>query len=169
MNLSNAAKESKVESIGITSLLRDDHSSHEMGYSMDVGSIKRIGDKEFTTIKFDHDHFEENKLPIPSKDDRKFLEFVRSQSSIQYNLNPYYMVYSSGEVIPNFFTFAPKSLWDTQFADLKKENQELVVTRMIEAARNHEPDSYTLTRDMAIRMWDHRHHLHVSEAGFSSK
>ncbi len=168
MNLSNAAKESGVEGIGLTSVVRDDHSSHEMGYSMDVGSIKLEGEEKYTTIKFDHDHFEENKLPNPDKDS-KFLEIVRSQSSIQYNLNPYYMVYSSGEVIPNFFTFAPKSLWDTQFTDLSKENQELVVTRMIKAARDHEPDSYTLTRDMAVRMWDHRNHLHISETGFGSK
>jgi hypothetical protein len=35
--------------------------------------------------------------------------------------------------------------------------------------KDHEPDSYTLTRDMAIRMWDHRHHLHISETGFGHK
>ena len=79
------------------------------------------------------------------------------------------MVNKTGEVIPNFFTFAPKNLWETDFTKLSKEDQENVVTRMIEAAREHGPDSYTLTRDMAIRMWDHRNHLHISETGFGSK
>jgi hypothetical protein len=79
------------------------------------------------------------------------------------------MVYTNGEVIPNFFTFAPKELWDTDFSKLSKENKELVVNRIIEAARNHEPDSYSLDPKMAERMWDHRHHLHISETGFGHK
>lgn len=175
MNLSNAAKESKVESIGITSLVRDDHSSHEMGYSMDVGSIliKDGGEKYLIeSLSYRNDDFKnlpENTLAKPSGILSTFLEEVRKQGSIQYNLNPYYMVYTNSEVIPNFFTFAPKELWDTDFSKLSEENKELVVNRIIEAARNHEPDSYTLDPKMAVRMWDHRHHLHISETGFGSK
>ncbi len=164
VNLSTATY-SRLEFIGLRSVVRNDDSSNEKGYSMDVGSIRKIGNKENITIRYDHDHFKENKLPISDKD-KRFLEIVRSQSSIRYNLNPYYMVYSSGEVIPNFFTFAPKELWKTDFTKLDKGDQEIVATRMIEAARDHEPDSYTLTRDMAKRMWDHLNHLHNSETGY---
>lgn len=169
MKLSQVAKELQISSIGLNSVVRDDSSSHKGGYSMDVGSIK---DKDGNTIsiKYNNGDFEKGVIPpTPQAPLDRFLEQISGSESNKFSYNPYYMVDGNGNRTPNFFTAIPKSEWenkkdwDGKDSGLSPDQRKEFSKLMREMASKNDPP-YVLSDDNIKQMWNHRHHLHVTEA-----
>jgi hypothetical protein len=166
MKLSQAAKESGIESLGLTSVKRDDSSSHGAGYSFDVGSVTDANGKE-TFIKYNKD-FQKGQIIEPKPPLDKFLDKISSESSNKISYNPYYMVDGNGNKTPNFFTavgeknWELKNDWDGAKTGLSVEQRTEFSKLMSEMASKHEPP-FILTAVDIKQMWNHRHHLHITE------
>ncbi|XDD46092.1 hypothetical protein AB3N60_15455 [Leptospira sp. WS39.C2] len=161
MKLSQAAKDSGIESIGLTSVKRDDSSSHGNGYSFDVGSVTDLNGKEIL-IKH-NDDFLKGQIIEPKPPLDKFLDKISGESSNKFSYNPYYMVDGNGNKTPNFFTAVDEKNWGKKnWDDLTDNERKEFGNAMKEMAAKYTPP-YTLTDNDTKQMWDHRHHLHITE------
>ncbi|MCZ8156489.1 MAG: hypothetical protein O9264_10250 [Leptospira sp.] len=110
MKLSQAAKESGIESLGLTSVKRDDSSSHGAGYSFDVGSVTDANGNEIF-IKYNEDFKKDQIIDLKPPMD-KFLDKISSESSNKISYNTYYMIDGNGNKTPNFFTAVGDKNWE---------------------------------------------------------
>ncbi|MCW7491030.1 hypothetical protein ND861_00045 [Leptospira sp. 2 VSF19] len=167
MKFSEIAKETDISSIGLSSVLREDGSSHKGGYSFDVSYVKDQNGKT-SIIKY-NDDFRDGVIPEPKSPLDQFLDRISNEPSNKFSYNPYYMVDGNGNRTPNFFTAVGKDNWQLNkdwdskgdiglSADQRKEFSKL----MRDMALKHDPP-VTLTDDNVKQMWNHRHHLHVTE------
>ncbi|TGK86215.1 hypothetical protein EHQ23_08130 [Leptospira bourretii] len=169
MKLSQTANELGISEIGLNSVVRDDSSSHKGGYSMDVGSIKK-GD-DVILISHSNGDFKEGQVPPSPKDPLgQFLEQISGNDSNKFSYNPYYMVDGNGNRTPNFFTaVSPKDNWSSKgnWETLKPAERKEYAKAMREMATQYSKDNkfseIKLSDDDVKQMWNHRHHLHVTE------
>ncbi|TGL23041.1 TIGR04388 family protein [Leptospira yanagawae] len=162
MKLSGIAKDTDITSIGLSSVLREDGSSHKGGYSFDVSYVKDQNGKT-SIIKYNGD-FQDGEVPQPKPPLDKFLDRVSTEASNKFSYNPYYLVDQNGNKIPNFFTAVGKDNWTLteDWDGLKAEQRTQFSKMMREMALKHDPP-FTLNDDNVKQMWNHRHHLHVTE------
>ncbi|XDD46090.1 hypothetical protein AB3N60_15445 [Leptospira sp. WS39.C2] len=135
---------------------------------MDVGSIKK-GDKVIL-ISHSNGDFEEGKLPPSPKDPLgQFLDQISGNGSNKFSYNPYYMVDGNGNRTPNFFTAVSpkenwsKGNWETLEPAERKEYAKVMREMATQYAKDNNLSEITLSDDNVKQMWNHRHHLHVTE------
>lgn len=168
MKLSQAAKELGISEIGLNSVVRDDSYSHKGGYSMDVGSIKK-GDAVIPISHSNKDFIAGELPPTPKDPLGKFLEQISGNDSNKFSYNPYYMVDGNGNRTPNFFTaVSPKENWSKKNWDNlepaeRKEYAKAMRDMATQYAKDNNLSEITLSDDNVKQMWNHRHHLHVTE------
>jgi len=135
---------------------------------MDVGSI-RVGN-DVIPISHSNGEFEEGKTPptTPKAPLDKFLAQISGSESNKFSYNPYYMIDGNGIKTPNFFTATPKEEWnnhkdwDSKDSGLSPDQRKEFSKLMKEMASKNDPP-YVLSEDNIKQMWNHRHHLHVTE------
>ena len=167
MKLSQVANELNISNIGLNSVVRYDSYSHKDGYSLDVGSIT-VGN-DVIPISHSNDDFKEGKVPsAPKHPLDRFLEQISGSESNSFSYNPYYMVDGNGNRTPNFFTATPKAEWENKKdwdgakTGLSPSQRKEFSRLMRDMASKNEPP-YILSDDNIKQMWNHRHHLHVTE------
>ncbi|WP_125196244.1 hypothetical protein [Leptospira meyeri] len=114
-------------------------------------------------IKY-NDDFKDGVIPEPKSPLDQFLDRISNEPYNKFSFNPYYMVDGNGNRTPNFFTAVGEKNWvltddwDGLGNDRRKEFSKL----MRDMASKYDPP-YSLTDDNLKQMWNHRHHLHVTE------
>ncbi|MCW7464029.1 MULTISPECIES: hypothetical protein [Leptospira] len=114
-------------------------------------------------IKYNGD-FKDGEVPQPKPPLDKFLDRVSTEASNKFSYNPYYLVDQNGNKIPNFFTAVDEKNWilTNDWDGLNPEQRTQFSKMMREMALKHDPP-FTLNDDNVKQMWNHRHHLHVTE------
>jgi hypothetical protein len=169
MDLARIAKEVGAKEISINSIIKD--GSHGKGYAMDVGSIKFPGASVAEPISYSR--LNDNHLEEPSPKMKDFLSKIRDLPSTTFYATPWEVRMAAGGVIyPNLFSAVDADLWsidnikpDTKLTDTQLEK---IFSQMAEASPEPKLNpSSARDRDIMTQMWNHRHHLHVSEVGGS--
>ncbi|XDD46105.1 hypothetical protein AB3N60_15530 [Leptospira sp. WS39.C2] len=121
-------------------------------------------------ISHSNGDFKEGKVPpIPKAPLDKFLEMISGNNSNKFSYNPYYMVDGNGNRTPNFFTAVTpdtnwsKGNWDNLEPAERKEYAKVMREMAIQYSKDNNLSEITLSDDNVKQMWNHRHHLHVTE------
>ncbi|MCG6144512.1 hypothetical protein [Leptospira bandrabouensis] len=162
-DIASAAKEVGGTEVLVTSIVRP-NSSHSEGNALDIGAITFTNPIPYS-ISYD-----KNSMSIsaePPKEVRVFLDKISENSSIGFIAHPW-EVRIGGTTYPNVFSSVRSELWgkgnigDSNSSLTKAEIDEIYRVMGSQPNISFNPNT-DAGRDIMTQMWNHRHHLHVSE------
>jgi hypothetical protein len=165
LDVTNAAGSVGATEVSINSIIKP--GAHSNGFALDVGSITVKNDlKEPVVLSIRYKDGTPNTISTePPPQLKTFLDKIKNSQGTTFYATPW-EVRMNGQVYENNVSAVRPDLWsignlDPSNKNLTPEIENEIYTTIAEAA-GLDP---VKNQDIIKQMWNHRHHLHVSEVG----